>query len=85
VLDGAPPLNPVGYKVLLEILVKITGQRVLEAPITFTNRRSGMSKLDWRQQLKAPRHLSRLYGWAARRAWRTHRKQYTSRNQLWLA
>lgn len=70
VLDGAPPLNPVGYKVLLEILVKAAGRRVVEVPIAFTDRRLGRSKLDWRQQVNYLRHLLRLYGYAARRAWR---------------
>jgi dolichol-phosphate mannosyltransferase len=45
VLDGVR-LNPVGYKILLEILVKVAGRRVRVVPITFADRRFGQSKLD---------------------------------------
>ena len=36
----------IGYKMLLEILVKTKGARIKEIPYTFTNRRMGTSKLD---------------------------------------
>ena len=38
--------DAIGYKMLLEILVKTKGARVKEIPYTFTNRRIGNSKLD---------------------------------------
>jgi dolichol-phosphate mannosyltransferase len=38
--------DAIGYKMLLEILVKTKGARVKEIPYTFTNRRIGASKLD---------------------------------------
>ena len=38
--------DAIGYKILLEILVKARGARVREIPYTFTDRRSGSSKLD---------------------------------------
>jgi dolichol-phosphate mannosyltransferase len=38
--------DAIGYKMLLEILVKTKGARVKEIPYTFTNRRIGTSKLD---------------------------------------
>ena len=39
-------LDAIGYKMLLEILVKAKGARIKEVPYTFTNRRGGESKLD---------------------------------------
>jgi dolichol-phosphate mannosyltransferase len=39
--------DSIGYKILLEILVKVKGTvKVKEIPYTFTNRKSGQSKLD---------------------------------------
>lgn len=38
--------DAIGYKVLLEILVKTKGARIKEIPYVFTNRKSGSSKLD---------------------------------------
>jgi dolichol-phosphate mannosyltransferase len=42
-LDGR--LKPIGYKLLLEILVKSPGLTVNEIPITFINRKAGETKL----------------------------------------
>ncbi len=39
-------LNPVGWKIVLEIAVKLKNYRTLEIPITFVNRTLGKSKLD---------------------------------------
>ena len=39
-------INTTGYKLLLELLVKTNGLKVKEIPYTFTNRKSGKSKLD---------------------------------------
>lgn len=39
-------INSVGYKILLEILVKVKGIKVKEIPYTFTERKFGESKLD---------------------------------------
>jgi len=44
ILDGLK-LDAIGYKMLLEILVKTKGVRVKEIPYTFTNRMQGESKL----------------------------------------
>lgn len=53
-------LRPLGYKIGLELIVR--GRlAVREVPIDFRDRRKGTSKLDWRQQLKFLRHLTRLY------------------------
>jgi dolichol-phosphate mannosyltransferase len=60
-LAAARDLNPVGYKILLEIIVKCRCREVVEIPIHFANRHFGTSKLSLREQLKYFRHLRRLY------------------------
>lgn len=45
-------LKPIGYKLLLEILVKSPGLTVIEIPVTFINRKSGESKLKIDEILK---------------------------------
>ena len=45
IIDGVK-FDAIGYKMLLEILVKAKGARVREVPYTFTNRTAGASKLD---------------------------------------
>ena len=59
--EGAQDLNPVGYKIGLELLVKCDCERVAEVPIHFENRIHGESKLNLAEQLKYIRHLRRLY------------------------
>lgn len=59
-LDTAPPLNAVGYKIGLEVLVKCGCRRVEEVPIHFAQRRLGESKLSLREQLLYLAHLRRL-------------------------
>lgn len=54
-------LNPIGYKIALEIMIKARCERVMEVPIEFSDRLHGKSKLTLRQQLEYLRHLSRLY------------------------
>jgi dolichol-phosphate mannosyltransferase len=53
--------NPVGYKILLELIIKCRCRRVLDIPIHFDNRRFGESKLSFKEQLKYIQHLRRLY------------------------
>jgi dolichol-phosphate mannosyltransferase len=53
--------NPVGYKILLELIVKCRCRSVFEVPIHFDNRVYGKSKLSFREQLKYIQHLRRLY------------------------
>jgi len=53
--------NPVGYKIALELIVKCRCERVVEIPIHFEDRRSGKSKLTFRQQVLYLQHLRRLY------------------------
>jgi len=57
----ADRLNPLGYKIALELIVKADLRRVVEIPITFSDRLHGKSKLTVGQQLQYLRHLLRLY------------------------
>ena len=45
ILEGIK-FDAIGYKMLLEILVKTKGAKVKEIPYTFTDRTRGSSKLD---------------------------------------
>ncbi len=54
-------LNPIGYKIALEIMVKARCRKVAEVPIEFSDRLHGESKLTLRQQLLYLQHLVRLY------------------------
>jgi dolichol-phosphate mannosyltransferase len=58
---SASRLDPIGYKIGLELLVKCRCARVAEVPIHFANRLHGSSKLNLREQLNYLRHLGRLY------------------------
>lgn len=60
VIDGVK-LNPVGYKIGLEILVKGRYSKVVEVPIRFSNRKSGESKLKGGEYLKYIDHVILLY------------------------
>jgi len=50
-----------GYKLLLEILVKAKYKTKKEVPYTFQIRRSGKSKLGWKEYVRYLSLLSRLY------------------------
>jgi len=56
-------LNPVGYKIGLELLVKGHFRRIVEVPIHFANRYRGTSKLTLREQLRYLQHLGRLFAY----------------------
>lgn len=60
-LDQASGLNPVGYKIALEIITKCAFENVGEVPIAFADRVHGESKLTIYEQLKFIQHLRRLY------------------------
>ncbi len=62
-LRGADALNPIGYKIALELMVKthVAAERVAEVPICFKNRVHGESKLTVTEQFRYLEHLSRLY------------------------
>ena len=57
----ARSLNPVGYKIALELIVKCDLENVAEIPIHFADRLYGESKLTPKQQLLYLQHLRRLY------------------------
>ena len=65
--EAAEQLNPIGYKIGLELMIKCRCQRVVEVPIHFANRKCGTSKLTLKEQLNYIRHLARLYAfhWTA--------------------
>ncbi len=68
-LGDLAKLNPIGYKIGLEIMVRGDFKRVEEVPIGFKDRELGASKMNFNQQWKYLRHLRRLYlhkfkGWA---------------------
>ncbi len=60
-------LNPTGYKICLEILVKGRYDKVVEVPYVFVNRRTGKSKLGAGEYVDFMRHLLRLYIYKVKR------------------
>ena len=63
VVSGAK-LDPVGFKILLEILVKGTWKKTVEVPFVPGKRIHGRSKLGFREYSNYLRHLVRLSGWS---------------------
>jgi dolichol-phosphate mannosyltransferase len=59
VVKGAE-LEPIGFKILLEVLVKGSYKKVDEVPYVFEKRLRGKSTLGFRENLNYLRHLSRL-------------------------
>ena len=59
--EHAGPVNPIGYKIGLELMVKCNVTSVAEVPIHFADRQLGESKLNFNEQVKYLRHLGRLY------------------------
>lgn len=57
----AESLNPIGYKIALELLVKCRCRNVVEVPIVFSDRLYGESKLTAKQRIEYLRHLAALY------------------------
>lgn len=53
-------LNPVGYKIGLELMVKCGCRNIREIPIHFSDRQLGESKLTVREQFNYLRHVKRL-------------------------
>jgi len=60
VFKRARSLNPIGYKIGLELIVKCSCHNIFEVPINFENRTYGQSKLNIREQFNYIRHLKRL-------------------------
>ena len=55
------PLDPVGWKIVLEIVVKAAPARVAEVPIVFEDRELGQSKQSLRVFLQYAQHVAKLY------------------------
>ena len=53
--------DPIGYKILLELIIKCRCRIVVELPIHFEDRVYGESKLSFKEQLSYIKHLRRLY------------------------
>jgi len=60
ILDGIK-FDAIGYKMLLEILVKTKGAKVKEIPYTFTDRTRGSSKLDSSTMFDYVKSVWKLY------------------------
>lgn len=59
--EQADALNPIGYKIGLELIIKARCRRVREVPIAFVDRAAGRSKLTLGEQWRYLVHLKRLY------------------------
>jgi dolichol-phosphate mannosyltransferase len=59
--EAAAPLDPIGYKIGLELIVKCNCRAIKEVPITFRDRVHGESKLTLKEQINYLRHLMKLY------------------------
>lgn len=57
----AEKLDPIGYKIALELLVKSRATRIEEVPIRFETRAAGESKASLAEMLRYLLHLRRLY------------------------
>ncbi|MCI4321670.1 MAG: hypothetical protein L3K05_05130, partial [Thermoplasmata archaeon] len=54
----------VGYKIVLEILVKCRPSPAVEVPFVFAARTAGASKLGSSEVGRYLRHVGRLYAWS---------------------
>ncbi len=59
--EAADRLDPIGYKIGLELMVKSNCRHVVEVPIRFSQRFKGESKLRLSEHIRYLRHLSRLF------------------------
>lgn len=60
VFNRAAPLNPVGFKIGLELIAKCGCQKIREIPIHFASRKFGQSKMNLREQINYLKHLKQL-------------------------
>jgi dolichol-phosphate mannosyltransferase len=67
VLVRAATLDPIGYKIGLELIVKCDVHDVVEVPIHFSERKFGESKLSLREHLAYVRHVARLAAFKLRK------------------
>jgi len=56
-------LNPIGFKILMEILIKGRYNKVVEVPFTFGLRKAGESKLSGKTMVSYLKHVYRLMRW----------------------
>jgi len=59
--EQSAPLDPIGYKIALELFVKGRCRRPAEVSITFASRTAGASKASFAEGRRYLRHLARLY------------------------
>jgi len=59
--SAADRLNPIGYKIGLELIVKCGCERVKEIPIHFADRKFGESKLTLAEQARYIKHIRLLF------------------------
>ncbi|OPY13826.1 MAG: Undecaprenyl-phosphate mannosyltransferase [Syntrophus sp. PtaB.Bin075] len=60
-LNPLPALNPLGFKIGLEMIVKASPKRISEVPIQFQERLFGESKLSLKEQIYYLIHITRLF------------------------
>lgn len=60
-LQKATVLNPLGYKIGLELMVRCGCEKIFELPIQFKDRALGESKLTMKQNILYLMHVSNLY------------------------
>jgi dolichol-phosphate mannosyltransferase len=61
VWDNADILDPIGYKIGLELMVKCHCKNIQEVPIHFADRKFGKSKLSLKEQLHYIQHIFSLF------------------------
>jgi len=61
VFNNADTLNPIGYKIGLELIVKCHCKNIWEVPIHFADRKFGKSKLSLKEQLHYIKHIRGLF------------------------
>ena len=57
---AGPVLNPLGYKILLEVIGRGNIQKIAEVGYVFQERTSGASKVTWKQYVDYLAHLAKL-------------------------
>lgn len=57
------PLDPIGYKIGLELIVKCGCRKIEEVPIHFSDRALGTSKMGLAEQIRYVVHVRRLARW----------------------
>ena len=63
IMTDIDKLNPLGFKIGLEIMVKCAPKKIIEIPIEFQDRLYGESKLSIKEQVNYLLHLWRLFNY----------------------